>query len=171
MPETARGIAVSQDAKTGQIPGQKVGSSMNEIIVGAASAIVGDKTGEVLYGKPHLETHGECLHADIHEMKDYLRKMVGDVKRKPIYDLVTLQPGVLVPMDKLNRFYSVAMVSAATAINFEVIGLGQAFSLTLQPGWNVLNMPDDTRWGLPSNAANNVGVVFCATDVLFGNAI
>ncbi len=145
---------------------------MNQIIAGAAAGILGDKTGEALYGKSHLDEHGECVHMDLHRILECLERILEHPRtRPPVFDRITLQPGILIPMDKLDRDYSVALVAASTPIQFEIIGLGQAFSLTLAAGWNILNMPDGTRWGLPSNAANSVGVVYCATDDIFGNSI
>lgn len=146
---------------------------MGPIIQGAMAGIVGDKAGETLYGHGHLEdgNQQECLHADIHAIRDSLKKIAGTGDQRPFFDRVTLQPGILIPMDKMDRAYNIAFVAASTAIQFEVIGLGQAFTLTLQPGWSVLNMPEGTRWGLPSNAVGSVGVVYCATNEIFGNAI
>jgi hypothetical protein len=148
---------------------------MNQIITGAAGGIVGDLTGEALYGKPHLEESGnqECLHRDIHKIVACLEHITSVSPRAPRYKRITLQPGTLVPMhnEHYDRHYNVAQVSAITPVIFEVIGLGQAYSLTLNPGWNVLNMPEQTNWGLPSNASANVSVLYCASDVLFGNAV
>lgn len=145
---------------------------MNNIITGAAAGILGDKTGEALYGKGHLEeSHNqECLHADIHAIRDCLEHLAGR-SRKAIFDRTVLQPGILIPMDIFDRDYNVALVSVNTPVQFEVVGLGQAFTLLLAPGWNTLNMPEGTRWGLPASAKSNVSVLFCATDDLFGNAV
>ncbi len=146
---------------------------MNTIIAGAAAGIVGDKTGEKLYGKSHLDEHGECVHMDLHKMLACLEHIASIGPRAPVFHRCALQIGTLVPMnnESYDRHYNVALVSASTVVQFEVIGLGQAFSLTLAAGWNILNMPEHTNWGLPSNASSNVSVLYCATDVTFGNAI
>jgi|SRR5712672_643430 len=146
---------------------------MNNIITGAAAGILGDKTGEALYGRGHLEhsEQQECLHCDVHAIREGIERIASQGSFKPIYERIVLQPGILIPMEKFDRNYNIALVSASTPVQFEVIGQGQAFTLTLAAGWNILNMPEDTRWGLPSNAAGNVSVVYCATNELFGNSI
>jgi len=146
---------------------------MNTIITGATAAIVGDKAGEVLYGKSHLDEHGECVHHDLHKIVENIERMASASPRPPIYQRVTLQPGYLVPMDneRYDRHYNLALVSSSMQIQFEVIGLGQPFTLTLAAGWNVLNMPEHTNWGLTSGAGSNASILYCASDHMFGNAI
>ena len=145
---------------------------MNNIITGAMSGIVGDKTGEALYGKSHLDEHGECLHMDIHKMLACLEHITSVSPRSPIYQRITLQPGALVGMNNevYDRYYNIAFVNTATQVVFEIIGQGQA-TMTLVAGWNVLNMPHFTNWGLPSGATGNVNVLYCASDLMFGDAI
>jgi len=152
---------------------------MNHLIAGGTQAIVGNLTGKqldkVTGDIPYLAENGADVHRDIKTIADcmlYLCKK-EDKNTKPYYERITLQPGTLIPMlnEAHDRNYNMALLSAATTVNFQVIGLGQAFSLSLMPGWNVLNMPDGTLWGLPSAAAANVSILYCASDVMFGNAI
>ena len=153
---------------------------MKEIISGGIHGVVGGLTGnkvqQLAGAAPYLATNGEDVHCDIRSMVQclqYLCHKEEDKAQHPYYETVLLQPGAMIPMhnESHNRAYNMALVSASTVVNFQVEGLGQAFSLTLPAGWSVLNMPDGTLWGLPSNASNNVAVKYCASNSVFGNAI
>lgn len=153
---------------------------MRHVIAGGSQAIIGGLTGkklEKLTGEvPYLVENGEDLHNDVKsivECLQYICHKEEDKALKPFYEPVVLQPGALIPMhnESHNRAYNMALVSASTIVQFKVPGLGQAFSLTLQAGWNILNMPDSTEWGQPSSASGNVSLIYCSSNTQFGNAI
>jgi hypothetical protein len=153
---------------------------MNRFIEGSAHAIVGGLAGNKLdkatSQSPYLAENGQQVHSDIQAMVaclQYLCHKAEDEQLKPIYQPIMLQPGTLIPMhnERTNRLYNMALVATSTSVQFKVPGLGQPFALTLAAGWNVLNMPDYTEWGLPSAAPNNVSVIYCASNSVFGTAI
>lgn len=151
---------------------------MNHLIAGGAQAIVsglaGKKLEKVTGDIPYLAEKGEDVHCDIKAMVDCLRFLCEKAERddKPFYQTVVLQPATLIPMwnESHHRNYTMALVAQSTPVQFQVVGQ-PIMSLTLQAGWNVLNMPPDTTWGLPSSATANVSVTYCASNAIFGNAI
>lgn len=153
---------------------------MRHVITGGMQGITGGLAGkqlEKITGQsPYLADNGEALHNDIKQMVrclEYLCHKEEDTSSKPIYDTIVLQPSTFISMNNENyhRNYNMALVAQSTVVQFKVAELGQAFSLTLQAGWNILNMPDYTQWALPSSATSNVTLRYCASNVLFGNAI
>lgn len=153
---------------------------MRHVITGGSQAIVGGLTGkklEKLTGDvPYLAVNGEDLHRDVRSIAEclqYICHKEEDKALKPFYKPVVLQPGLLIPMhnESHNRTYNMALAATSTVVQFKVPGLGQAFTLTLQAGWNILNMPDSTEWGLPASASGNISLIYCASNSMFGNAI
>lgn len=138
---------------------------MLDITTGAAAGMIVDHAAE----KSHLEIFGECLHSDIHDIK---HAILSRDDKGVFYEPTTLQPGILVQLDiaKLRRKYSMVFVAETITLQFEISGLSLTNTfLTLQPGWNILNVPDGSRWGLPATAPQNISVLFAASDELFGN--
>lgn len=153
---------------------------MKEIITGTIHGAMGSVVGGKIQGAtgdvPYLDRNGHELHKDIKTMAASLQHLCHkqeDQTCPPHYEPVTLQPGTLIPMhnEDFKRNYNLALCAASVSVNFQVPSLGQAFALTLNAGWNVLNMPPGTYWGLPSNASGNTTVLYCATNVSYGTAI
>lgn len=150
------------------------------VITGGTQGIVGGLAGKKLEkitgDTPYLVDNGEELHSDIKQMVrclEYLCHKEEDNTLKPIYDTIVLQPSAFITMnnESYHRNYNMAFVTQSTPVQFKIAELGQAFTLTLQAGWNILNMPDFTQWALPSSATSSVTLRYCASNVLFGNAI
>lgn len=150
----------------------------NHIIAGGLSGIVGGITGKQVenLSKAYFDEYGPDIHKDIKDVLgclQYICHCQEDLILKPVYDTVVLQPGYFISMnnEKYHRAYNMALVTSSTQVQFKVPELGAAFTLTLQAGWNILNMPDYTQWALPSAASSNVTLRYCAGNHVFGNAI
>jgi hypothetical protein len=123
---------------------------MNQIITGAAAGILGDKTGEALYGKAHLEeSHNqECLHADIHRIADCLESMLENpVSEMGTPRAVTAQvtPGVLLPDNQHRKGVSVFNASAST------LYLGLFSNQLLTTSLYTTQIPPNTLYEMPTS--------------------
>ncbi len=113
-------------------------------------------------------------HAILHRIEGLLKDIAintkAEITDKPITNTIVLQPGVLIRYQTYGRLYTLIFAAAAVQVLFNVPGVGNA-TLNLNAGWNVINLPDGTEIGLPQSAANNVNLIFRATNIMYGSAI
>lgn len=66
--------------------------------------------------------------------------------------------------------YNMMFCAAAVALTFTIPGIGST-QLSLQPGWNIVNMPDQTSVSQASGATSALNVYFMASTHSFGTAL
>lgn len=94
----------------------------------------------------HLQQHTESLayiHQILCEIKDTLDLLSSGGKEKDFIELINLQPGNEYQIDDHNLRHTQIFAGSTGTITLGVSGVGN-INMTLQIGWNVLDLPDRT---------------------------
>lgn len=108
----------------------------------------------------HIVRHGvEKIREDSHYQKHYLQMLYELLSKEyaPAIDeiiVLSATPNYL-ELSAKDRKHNLIMVSASTSILINVAGVG-TISYTLQPGWNQLDLPDDSQIALASGSGQTV---------------
>jgi len=117
----------------------------------------------------HLVRHGiEKIREDSHYQKEYLRLIYELLEKELASDIdeviMLRQTPNFWRMNAKGRKYTMLLVASSLSLVCDVPFVGQV-NLTLQVGWNVLNLPDGT--GLALSSGNDTPVLYRCTNVQF----
>lgn len=142
------------------------------VATGAAAGILSSKVEEQIDNVTGQGDHpllDSCIHEDLHNIVRLLMAMKEEMDA-PYDKIMVLQPGTLVTLHSHEKPYMMLFANGGVLVNFYVVGVGTV-PITLSAGWNVVNLPDGSQIGLPSNASGNANLLFRASDVMYGNSI
>lgn len=117
----------------------------------------------------HLVRHGiEKIREDSHYQKEYLKLIYELLDRElasDIDEVIMLRPTPnFWRMNTKGRKYTMLLVASSLSLVCDVPFVGSV-SLTLQVGWNTLNLPDET--GLALASGSDTPVLYRCTNVQF----
>jgi hypothetical protein len=116
----------------------------------------------------HIVRHGvEEIRKHGHFQQEYLRMLYDLLSKEyaaPLDEIIVLQatPNFL-ELSAKDRKHNLIMVASATNVLITVAGVG-TISYTLQPGWNQLDLPDDSQIALASG--QNQTMLYRCTNTL-----
>lgn len=117
----------------------------------------------------HIVRHGvEEIRKHGHYQQEYL-KILTDLFTKefaPSLDEIVVfhvSPNYYT-VDTKGRHYNLVLAAATASLEVDVTGVG-IYTVALAAGWNVLNVPDDTRLAIASGG-NDTPLLFRRTNVL-----